>query len=353
MLQNDLLIRALQRKPLERTPVWLMRQAGRYLPEYQRVRKQAGDFMALCQDAEKACEVTLQPIDRFGLDAAILFSDILTIPDAMGLGLKFVNGEGPVFERPIRSLADIEKLAVPDPEDSLGYVMNAVRLIRQELAGRVPLIGFSGSPWTLASYMVEGSGSKTFSIVRKMRYQQPALMHRLLSILSAAVTEYLKAQVSAGAQVVMVFDTWASLLSPQDYLDFSLPYMARIVEELKHFCPDIPVVLFSKNSGQCLKEIASTGCAGIGLDWTTRLQEARNIVGEQVALQGNIDPAVLYGTPAGIRHEVARVLGEFGHGSGHVFNLGHGIYPDINPDNVKELVNAVKELSPQYHNHSE
>ncbi|ODN43101.1 uroporphyrinogen decarboxylase [Piscirickettsia litoralis] len=350
MLQNDLLIRTLQKKPVERTPVWLMRQAGRYLPEYRQVREQAGHFMALCQDAEKACEVTLQPIDRFGLDAAILFSDILTIPDAMGLGLKFVGGEGPVFERPIRCAADVEKLVVPDPEDSLAYVMNAVRLIRQELHGRVPLIGFSGSPWTLASYMVEGSGSKTFSIVRRMRYQDPVLMHKLLKILSASVTEYLKAQISAGAQVVMIFDTWASLLSPQDYLEFSLPYMAETVRELKRFNAEVPVVLFSKNSGKCLKEIAESGCAGIGLDWTTSLQEARCQVGEKVALQGNIDPAVLYGTADVINSEVERVLGEFGQGSGHVFNLGHGIYPDIDPENVKVLVNAVKNLSPKYHN---
>lgn len=349
MLQNDLLIRALQKKPIERTPVWLMRQAGRYLPEYRQVREGAGDFMALCQNAEKACEVTLQPIDRFGLDAAILFSDILTIPDAMGLGLKFVAGEGPVFERPLRSASAINKLAVPDPETSLAYVMNAVRLIRQELHDRVPLIGFSGSPWTLACYMVEGAGSKTFSIVRRMRYQDPKLMHQLLTILSAAVTEYLKAQISAGAQALMIFDTWASLLSAQDYLEFSLPYMAKTVSELKAYNPKVPVVLFSKNGGQCLSDIASTGCAGIGLDWTASLASARRQVGEQVALQGNIDPAVLYGTPQMIRTEVERVLAEFGEGSGHVFNLGHGIYPDIDPEHVKELVNAVKELSPKYH----
>lgn len=346
-LENDLYLRALAREPVERTPVWVMRQAGRYLPEYLRVRAQAGDFMTLCSTPELACEVTLQPIDRFGLDAAILFSDILTIPDAMGLGLTFAAGEGPRFERPIRRRADVDALPVPDPADKLSYVTDAVSLIRRELAGRVPLIGFSGSPWTLATYMVEGAGSKDFSKVKGMLFAEPATLHALLEKTADAVIAYLNAQVEAGAQSLMIFDTWGGALSPANYREFSLAYMQRIVDGLTREAEGrrVPVVLFTKNGGAWLDRMAETGCDGLGVDWTTDLATARALTGDRVALQGNLDPSVLYGSPESIRSEVKRVLESYGEGPGHVFNLGHGIHQHVDPDHLGVMVEAVREMS--------
>ncbi|PWW14080.1 MULTISPECIES: uroporphyrinogen decarboxylase [Pseudidiomarina] len=350
-LKNDLYLRALLRQPTERTPIWMMRQAGRYLPEYREVRKQAGDFMALCKNPELACEVTLQPLRRFGLDAAILFSDILTIPDAMGLGLYFETGEGPKFERPLRDLAAIEKLAVPDPELELGYVMDAVRTIRRELKGQVPLIGFSGSPWTLATYMVEGGSTKNFSVVKKMMFAEPQAMHLLLDKLAQSVTSYLNAQIAAGAQAVMIFDTWGGALSPRDYREFSLRYMQQIVSGLTRHADgrQVPVTLFTKNGGAWLADMAATGCDALGVDWTTDLATARSLVGDKVALQGNMDPSVLYASPERIRAEVATILASYGQGTGHVFNLGHGIHPEVNPEHAGAFIDAVHELSPAYH----
>ena len=350
-LQNDRLIRALLRQPVDITPVWMMRQAGRYLPEYLKIRKQAGSFMALCTNPELACEVTLQPIERFPLDAAILFSDILTIPDAMGLGLYFEEGEGPRFKKPVRSAADVNALGIPDPETELRYVMDAVRLIRQTLDNRLPLIGFSGSPWTLATYMVEGSSTKTFSRIKGMLYSEPQLLHQLLDTIAASVSSYLNAQIAAGAQAVMIFDTWGGVLTPDDYRDFSLQYMQKIVAGLTREAEglQVPVVLFTKGGCQWLEAMADTGADALGLDWSTDLAMARKRVGDRVALQGNLDPAVLYATPEVIREQVAHVLAQFGAGSGHVFNLGHGITPDVDPENAGALVEAVHELSAQYH----
>jgi uroporphyrinogen decarboxylase len=346
VLKNDLLIRALQRQPVERTPVWMMRQAGRYLPEYRKVREQAGDFLSLCMNPELACEVTMQPLDRYRFDAAILFSDILTIPHAMGLGLHFVEGEGPKFHHPIKTASDIEALPIPDPEQELGYVCDAVRLIHKTLDGRVPLIGFSGSPWTLACYMVEGGSSKDFRKVKGLLYEQPQLMQQLLSKLTTAVTAYLNAQIAAGVEVVMVFDTWGGVLSAEDYQTFSLNYTAQIAQELSQ---DVPSVLFTKGGGQWLESMADSGFDGLGLDWTTSIASARARVGDRVALQGNMDPMALYAPPAVIQQRVQHVLQEFGTGNGHVFNLGHGILPDINPQHVEAMVEAVHTFSPQYH----
>ena len=350
-LRNDRLLRALLRQPVDRTPVWLMRQAGRYLPEYRATRARAGRFLTLCQTPELACEVTLQPLERFPLDAAILFSDILTIPDAMGLGLSFSEGEGPLFARPVRSQADIARLSVPDPETELRYVMDAVRLIRRELAGRVPLIGFAGSPWTLATYMVEGGSSKDFARVKGLLYDDPDLLHSLLEVIAHAVTTYLNAQVAAGAHVLMVFDTWGGVLSPRTYREFSLAYMARIVAGLTREVGGrrIPVILFTKGGGAWLEDIAATGCDAVGVDWTVDLREARQRVGSRVALQGNLDPAALAASPARIRAQVAQVLADFGPGSGHVFNLGHGIQPWADPEHARVLVEAVHELSAPHH----
>lgn len=350
-LKNDRLIRALFREPVDRTPLWIMRQAGRYLPEYRAVREKAGSFLDLCTNPELACEVTLQPLDRFDLDAAILFSDILTIPDAMGLGLYFVEGEGPRFEKPVRDARSIKALAAPDPTEDLAYVMEAVRLIRRELAGRVPLIGFAGSPWTLATYMVEGGPTKNFSQIKGLMYTDPNALETLLATLSRAVTDYLNAQVAAGAQALMVFDTWGGVLSPEMYRRFSLAPMGEIVAGLtrEHDGQRIPVILFTKGGGAWLENMAATGCDALGLDWTTPLDEARQRVGDHVALQGNLDPAVLYAPPERIRDAVADTLAAFGEGSGHVFNLGHGIHPDVDPDHVSALVAAVRELSPAFH----
>ena len=350
-LKNDRFLRALLKQPVDRTPIWIMRQAGRYLPEYRATREKAGNFMTLCSTPELACEVTLQPLDRFELDAAILFSDILTVPDAMGLGLYFEEGEGPKFERPVSSTQDIENLPVPDPEGELKYVMDAVRTIRRELNGRVPLIGFSGSPWTLATYMVEGGSSKNFSKTKAMVFDQPALAHKLLSKVADSVTSYLNAQVAAGAQALMIFDTWGGSLSPHLYREFSLNYMNRIVKGLTREADGrkVPVILFTKGGAQWLNDMANTGCDALGLDWTADIAAARKQVGDRVALQGNMDPSTLYASPDTIRREVARILQEFGPGNGHVFNLGHGITPDIDPEHVKVLVDAVHELSAPYH----
>ncbi|ALP42965.1 uroporphyrinogen decarboxylase [Aeromonas schubertii] len=350
-LKNDRYLRALLRQEVDMTPVWMMRQAGRYLPEYKATRAQAGDFMSLCRNAELACEVTLQPLRRYPLDAAILFSDILTVPDAMGLGLYFEQGEGPRFERPVRSLADVQALPVPDPEDELGYVMNAVRTIRRELKGEVPLIGFSGSPWTLATYMVEGGSSKAFTRIKQMMYADPRALHLLLDKLADSVILYLNAQIRAGAQSVMVFDTWGGVLTPRDYRDFSLHYMHKIVDGLirEHDGRRVPVTLFTKNGGQWLEQIAATGCDALGLDWTTDIADARRRVGDKVALQGNMDPSMLYASPARIREEVGSILAGFGKGTGHVFNLGHGIHQDVDPAHAGVFVDAVHELSRPYH----
>ncbi len=350
-LKNDRLLRALLRQPVDRTPVWMMRQAGRYLPEYRATRKRAGHFMDLCQNPELACEVTLQPLDRYPLDAAILFSDILTIPDAMGLGLYFEEGEGPKFQHPVRDSAAIDALPIPDIASELGYVTDAVSLIRRELKGRVPLIGFSGSPWTLATYMVEGGSSKTFSRIKALMYDQPEQLHRLLDKVAQSVTLYLNAQVEAGAQALMIFDTWGGVMTPDTYQQFSLAYARRIVEGLirERDGQPVPVVFFTKGGGQWLESMAEIGCDGLGLDWTTDLADARARVGERVALQGNLDPSVLYAAPEVIRNEVGQVLASYGHGSGHVFNLGHGIHPEVNPEHAGAMIAAVHELSPAYH----
>ena len=350
-LKNDRLLRALLRQPVDITPVWMMRQAGRYLPEYRETRKKAGSFMQLCTNPELACEVTLQPLQRFPLDAAILFSDILTVPDAMGLGLYFAEGEGPRFRNPLRDEKQIRSLAVPDPETELRYVMDAVRTIRRELDGRVPLIGFSGSPWTLATYMVEGASSKDFSIIKAMMYERPELLDQLLATVAESVTLYLNAQIAAGAQTVMIFDTWGGALTPADYCRFSLKPMERIIHSLvrENDGRKVPVILFTKNGGQWLEAMTDTGADALGLDWTTDLADARRRVGNQVALQGNLDPSVLYASPPHIREQVAKVLASFGKGDGHVFNLGHGIHPAIPPQHAAAMVEAVHELSAPYH----
>lgn len=350
-LKNDRFLRALLREPVDVTPVWMMRQAGRYLPEYRATRTKAGSFMDLCKNPDLACEVTLQPLERFPLDAAILFSDILTVPDAMGLGLYFEEGEGPRFERPVRDKAAVDALGVPDPEQELRYVMDAVRTIRRELDGRVPLIGFSGSPWTLATYMVEGGSTKTFALAKGMMFDQPAVMHSLLGKLADAVIAYLNAQVAAGAQALMIFDTWGGTLTPRDYQTFSLAYMQRIVAGLTRTSDGrkVPVILFTKGGGQWLELMADTGCDALGLDWTTDITDARRRVGDRVALQGNMDPCTLYASPDAIRNSVADILAGYGHGSGHVFNLGHGIHPAIPPEHAAAMVAAVHELSRPYH----
>jgi uroporphyrinogen decarboxylase len=350
-LVNDLLLRALLRQPTKRTPVWMMRQAGRYLPEYRATRARAGSFLAMCMNPEFACEVTLQPLERFPLDAAILFSDILTIPHAMKLGLEFEAGEGPKIARPVRSTADVDSLFVPDPAGELKYVVDAVSLIRRELKGRVPLIGFAGSPWTVGTYMVEGGGSKNFAHIKGMMYANPTLLHRMLDVVTRATTVYLNAQIEAGAQAVMVFDTWGGALAPAQYREFSLEYMARIVAGLTREREGrrVPAVLFTKGGGRWLDQMAATGADALGVDWTTDLAEARALSGGKVALQGNLDPCVLYAPPEKIREEVGRVLASYGAGHGHVFNLGHGIHPDVNPEHAGAMVAAVHELSPAYH----
>lgn len=350
-LKNDRFLRALLKQPVDMTPVWMMRQAGRYLPEYKATRAKAGDFMTLCKTPELATEVTIQPLERFPLDAAILFSDILTIPDAMGLGLYFSEGEGPRFKHPLRTKADIDKLFVPDMDKDLGYVMAAVNMIHQELDGRVPLIGFTGSPWTLATYMVEGSSSKEYAKVKGMMYDQPQLMHQLLDKLADTIIQYLNAQIESGAEAVMIFDTWGGVLTTRDYKEFSLRYMQKIVDGLKreNNGRKVPVVMFSKGGCQWLEAQADTGVDALGLDWTIDIGMARQRVGDKVALQGNMDPCVLYASPERIKQEVATILESYGKGSGHVFNLGHGIHQFVDPEHAKAFIEAVHELSPQYH----
>lgn len=354
-LKNDLYLRALRGEKVERTPIWVMRQAGRYLPEYRATRERAGDFLTLCKSPDMACEVTMQPIDRFGLDAAILFSDILTIPDAMGLELTLEEGVGPVFNKPIRSVEQIDALGIPDMEQDLGYVMNAVRVIRKELDGRVPLIGFTGSPWTLASYMVEGSGSKEFRRIKGLMYESPVAAHKLLQVVTDSVIQYLKAQVLAGAQSLMVFDTWGGMLSTANYQEFSLRYMDQIVSAIKadDACKDVPIVLFTKGGGQWLEMMADTGCDGLGLDWTVDLAQAKARVGERVVLQGNMDPVVMNTGVSQIEEQAMKVLEAYGeHGEkdrGHIFNLGHGIQPFAKPDNMKALVDTVQNRSSIFH----
>jgi len=350
-VKNDRLLRALQRQPVDATPVWIMRQAGRYLPEYRKLREEAGSFLALCQNPELACEVTLQPLRRFDLDAAILFSDILTVPDAMGLGLQLIEKQGPQFERPVRSGADVDKLRVPDPESELRYVMDAIRTIKPALDNRVPLIGFAGSPWTIATYMVEGKSSKDYALIKGMLYSEPDTLHRLLAVVAEAVTLYLNAQIAAGADALQIFDTWGGLLSPAAYRDFSLRYMQRIVRGL-HAGPDgsrVPVILFSKGCGALAEEIAGIGADAVGIDWTMDIGAVRRCLGGRTAVQGNLDPAVLYAPPEVIRREVGVVLESYGAHDGHVFNLGHGITPRVDPENVTVLVDAVHELSRPYH----
>jgi uroporphyrinogen decarboxylase len=348
-VKNDLILRTLRGENTERTPVWMMRQAGRYLPEYRATRAQAGSFLDLCKNAELACEVTMQPLERYPLDAAILFSDILTIPDAMGLGLYFEEGEGPRFERTVRTAADVDKLFVPDPNQELQYVMNAVSTIKKGLNGKVPLIGFSGSPWTLACYMVEGSGSKNFANIKRMMYDTPELMHRVLDIVSQSVISYLQAQIEAGAEIVMVFDTWGGNLTTKDYETFSLAYTRKISQALELSNPTVPRMLFTKGAGVWLESMADSGYNGLGVDWTTDLKLARELTQDKVVLQGNLDPTSLYASPETIRQKVRDVLADYGHGHKHIFNLGHGILPDINPEHVTAMIDEVHVSSPAYH----
>ncbi len=350
-LKNDRYLKACLQQPVDRTPIWMMRQAGRYLPEYRQLRAEAGSFMDLCTNPELACEVTLQPLRRYPLDAAILFSDILTIPDAMGLGLYFTPGEGPAFRKPVKSEADVKALPIPDPHQELKYVTDAVSTIRRELKGEVPLIGFSGSPWTLATYMVEGGTTKNFSEVKGMMYREPAVMHQLLDKLADSIILYLNAQVESGAQALMIFDTWGGVLSPRDYQEFSLRYMQKIVDGLKrdHQGQTIPVTLFTKGGGAWLDVMAATGCDCLGVDWTTDLADARAKVAGKVALQGNMDPSILYASDERIREEVAAILASYGKGSGHVFNLGHGIHQTVEPEKAGVFIQSVHELSKAYH----
>ncbi len=351
ILKNDTLLRALLKQPVEYTPVWLMRQAGRYLAEYNATRARAGDFLSLCKNPTFATEVTLQPLARFPLDAAILFSDILTIPDAMGLGLYFSQGEGPMFERPLREEKEIRALKIPDPDTELRYVMDAVSEIRTALDNRVPLIGFSGSPFTLACYMVEGRGGTEFREIKTMLYQRPKLLHHLLDVNAKAVTAYLNAQIESGAQTVMIFDTWGGTLSDAAYKEFSLRYIQQIIAGLKREQDgmQVPSIVFTKGGGLWLEAIANIGCDAVGLDWTIDIGEARRRVGNKVALQGNLDPSVLFASPEVIASEVDKILTSYGNGSGHVFNLGHGISQFTPPENAAALVEAVHSLSPRFH----
>ncbi|MBK7491306.1 MAG: uroporphyrinogen decarboxylase [Nitrosomonas sp.] len=350
-LKNDTFLRALLKQPIEYTPVWLMRQAGRYLAEYNATRARAGDFLSLCKNPGFATEVTLQPLARFPLDAAILFSDILTIPDAMGLGLYFAQGEGPMFKHPLREEKEIRALKVPDPNTDLRYVMDAVSEIRKALDNRVPLIGFSGSPFTLACYMVEGRGGTEFREIKTMLYQRPELLHHILDVNAKAVIAYLNAQIESGAQTVMIFDTWGGALSHSAYKEFSLRYIQQIIAGLKreHDGARIPSIVFTKGGGLWLEAIADIGCDAVGLDWTIDIGDARRRVGNKVALQGNLDPSVLFASPEVITAEVAKILASYGNGSGHVFNLGHGISQFTPPENAAALVDAVHTLSREFH----
>jgi len=350
-LQNDTFLKALMRQPTDYTPAWMMRQAGRYLPEYRESRKTAGSFLQLCKSPDFATEVTLQPLDRYPLlDASILFSDILTVPDAMGLGLYFEEGEGPKFERTLREEADIRKLVVPDMA-SLQYVFDAVSQIRKTINGRVPLIGFSGSPWTLATYMVEGKGGTDFLTIKKMAYARPDLLHHILETTAQTVIQYLNAQIAAGAQAVMIFDSWGGALSHNAYTEFSLNYMQKIVNGLtrEHDGRIVPRIVFTKGGALWLEAQSEIGADALGLDWAVDIGTARKRVGDKVALQGNLDPAILLSTPEAIEKEVANILASYGHGAGHVFNLGHGITQWTPPENAAAMLAAVREHSRQYH----
>lgn len=349
--KNDTLIRALLRQPTAYTPIWLMRQAGRYLPEYNETRARAGSFLALCKNPELATEVTLQPLARYALDAAIVFSDILTIPDAMGLGLHFLEGEGPRFERPLREEWEIRNLQVPDPTEHLRYVLDTVRQVRRALGDTVPLIGFSGSPFTLACYMVEGGGSADFRAVKTLLYRRPDLLHHILDVNCRAVIAYLNAQIEAGAQVVMLFDTWGGILGASEFREFSLKYLQRTVEGLtrEHRGERVPNILFTKGAGGWLEDMAASGCDALGLDWTVDIGVARRRVGGEVSLQGNLDPAVLLADPDAVRAAAGNILSGYGKGAGHVFNLGHGISPFTPPENVSVLVETVRSTSRAYH----
>ncbi|MSR14484.1 MAG: uroporphyrinogen decarboxylase [Gammaproteobacteria bacterium] len=339
-------LRALRREPIDCTPVWLMRQAGRYLPEYRATRARAGDFLTLCKTPELACEVTLQPLKRFPLDAAILFSDILTIPDAMGLGLVLDEGVGPRLKHPLTTPDQLTRIGQPDPERELRYVTDAVRLIKRELQGHTPLIGFAGSPWTLATYMIEGGSDRDFKRTKAWLYGAPEALHRLLAILAEAVTQYLNAQIAAGVEAVMIFDTWGGALTTPAYQEFSLTYMRKIVAGLSSGTPSI---VFTKGGGMWLEYIAATGCTTVGLDWSTDIGAARRRIGAQVSLQGNLDPAILRAPIPRLEQEIDTILAGYGSGSGHVFNLGHGITPDIDPEQVGAMVERVHLASRAFH----
>jgi uroporphyrinogen decarboxylase len=349
--RNDTLLRALKREPVPYTPIWIMRQAGRYLPEYTQTRARAGSFLDLCRNPDLATEVTLQPLSRYALDAAIVFSDILTVPDAMGLGLYFVEGEGPRFQRPLRAESEIRNLTVPDPAVHLRYVLDTVAQVRKTLGGEVPLIGFSGSPFTLACYMVEGRAGTDFATLKNMLYREPALLHAILAVNAQAVSAYLNAQIEHGAHAIMLFDTWGGILTASAYEEFSLAYMRRILGALhrEYAGERIPSIVFSKGGGLWLEQIAASGCDAVGLDWTIDVGAARARVGEKVALQGNLDPAVLLTTPEVIQQHAAAILEAYGHGTGHVFNLGHGVSQFTPTENVKALVHAVHAGSRLYH----
>ena len=345
-LQNDLIIRAAKRLPTERTPIWIMRQAGRYLPEYRAVRAKY-DFLTMCKTPELAAEVTIQPVDIIGVDAAIIFSDILVIPEAMGLHLEINEGRGPVFTNPVNSKEDAEKLKEPDPAKDLKFVLDAISLTKKELNGRVPIIGFAGAPWTILSYMVEGQGSKSFSGVKKLVYGNPELAHILLDKIAKATAEYLSAQIEAGANLIQIFDTWAGILSPRDYQIFAMRYVYQLISEIRK--KDEPVIYFPKGVHYLLHELKEVGADVISVDWTIELEKVRRKIGNKAAIQGNLDPTVLYADPNFIKREARKVLQSFGKGDGHIFNLGHGILPDIDPENVKVLVDYVKEESGQFH----
>ena len=340
-LKNSRLLKALHRQPVDRTPIWLMRQAGRYLPEYNQTRAKAGSFLKLCKTPELACEVTLQPIHRFNLDAAIIFSDILIIPDAMGMQLAFKEGEGPYFERPFQTLADIQRLREFAVTEKLNYLFQAVQLVKAELTGKIPLIGFTGSPWTIATYMIENGASKQFNKIKKLMMTEPAILQQLLELLTQMVADCLLEQINAGVEVVMVFDTWGGILTTKDYERFSLSYMKKIVTTIKQKRPDVPIILFTKNGGQWLEKIAQTQCDGVGIDWMTDLADAKRRVGSQVALQGNLDPCILLSTPDIIKREAQKILDVYHGETGFVFNLGHGISKDTPIENVKALVEMI------------
>lgn len=345
-IRNDRFLKACLRQEVDRTPIWIMRQAGRYLPEYRKVRSKT-DFLTLCKTPELAAEVTIQPVDIIGVDAAIIFSDILVIPEAMGMKLEIEEGRGPVFEKPIRNISDFNNLKQTYPSKDLRYVMDALRLTKSELNNRVPLIGFSGSPFTLLTYMVEGKGSKTFSKIKGLIYSKPKEAHKMLSTLSDIIAGYLSEKISSGADAVQIFDTWGGILSKQEYLEFSLPYMEKIISKVER--RSNPIILFSKGAHHSITEMAKSGADVLGLDWTMDIGEIRKKVGKKVALQGNLDPTVLYAPESVIKRKAAEVLESFGSGSGHIFNLGHGILPDVKSDNARTLVRFVKMQSKKYH----